>query len=105
MEEQTGKVKNIIKTIPGIEDLGVIKNIGQPELDIDLDQGKMALYGVSTADANAVIEMAIGGKTLTQLYERIRKIDIPIPLPQQFPATPDDISNLLVPTPNRLHEP
>jgi cobalt-zinc-cadmium resistance protein CzcA len=98
MEDKSTQVYNVLKTITGIEDLGVIKNIGQPELDIDLDQSKMALYGVSTADAEAVIEMAIGGKAVTQLYEGIRKFDIRIRFPEQFRSTKDDIGNLLVPT-------
>ncbi len=98
MEEQSTKVYNVLKKIEGIDDLGVIRNIGQPELDIDLTQSKMALYGVSTADANAVIEMAIGGKAVTQLYEGIRKFDIRIRFPEQFRMTQDDIGNLLVPT-------
>ncbi|HEY1216623.1 MAG TPA: efflux RND transporter permease subunit, partial [Bryobacteraceae bacterium] len=98
MEQQSTKVYNVLKNIQGIDDLGVIRNIGQPELDIDLNQSKMALYGVSTADANAVIEMAIGGKAVTQLYEGIRKFDIRIRFPEQFRMTQDDIGNLLVPT-------
>jgi cobalt-zinc-cadmium resistance protein CzcA len=98
MEDMANKVYAILKTVTGIEDLGVIKNIGQPEVDIDLNQDKMALYGVSTADANAVIEMAIGGKAVTQLYEGIRKFDIRIRFPEQFRASEDDIGNLLVPT-------
>ncbi|HEV2480436.1 MAG TPA: CusA/CzcA family heavy metal efflux RND transporter [Puia sp.] len=98
MEAQSNAVYRQLKTVAGIEDLGVIKNIGQPELDIDLDQSKMALYGVSTADANAVIEMAIGGKAVTQLYEGIRKFDIRIRFPEQFRATQEDIGNLLIPT-------
>jgi len=98
MEEESEAVYSILKKVRGIEDLGVIRNIGQPELDIDLQQEKMALYGVSTADANAVIEMAIGGKAVTQLYEGIRKYDIRIRFPEQFRATADDIGNLLVPT-------
>jgi heavy metal efflux system protein len=98
MEEQSNKVYEILKTVNGIDDLGVIKNIGQPELDIDLDQIKMALYGVSTADANAVIEMAIGGKAVTQLYEGARKFDIRIRFPERFRETEGDIGNLLVPT-------
>jgi cobalt-zinc-cadmium resistance protein CzcA len=98
MEDQSDKVDNVLKKIQGIEDLGVIRNIGQPELDIDLDQGKMALYGVSAADANAVIEMAIGGKAVTQMYEGVRKFDIRIRFPEQFRSTQEDISNLLVPT-------
>ncbi|HXO74911.1 MAG TPA: efflux RND transporter permease subunit, partial [Puia sp.] len=98
MEQQSDKVNGVLKKIQGIEDLGVIRNIGQPELDIDLDQSKMALYGVQTADTNAVIEMAIGGKAVSQLYEGIRKFDIRIRFPEQFRTTQDDIGNLLVPT-------
>ncbi|HTI09076.1 MAG TPA: CusA/CzcA family heavy metal efflux RND transporter [Puia sp.] len=98
MENQSNKVYGVLKNIRGIADLGVIKNIGQPELDIDLNQSRMALYGVSAADANAVIEMAIGGKAVTQLYEGIRKFDIRIRFPEDFRATEGDIGNLLVPT-------
>jgi heavy metal efflux system protein len=98
MEGQSDSVYDILKTVPGISDLGVIRNIGQPELDIDLDQQKMALYGVATADANAVIEMAIGGKAASTLYEGIKKFDIRVRLPEEFRKTPDDIGNILVPT-------
>ena len=98
MEGQSTKVYNILKSVRGIEDLGVIKNIGQPEMDIDLDQQKMALYGVATADANAVIEMAIGGKAASTLYEGIRKFEIRLRFPEEYRKTPEDIGNLMVPT-------
>jgi heavy metal efflux system protein len=91
-------VCNILKKVRGVSDLGVIKNIGQPELDIELDQQKMALYGVSTADANAVIEMAIGGKVATMLYEGVQKFDIRIRFPEKYRNTVDDIGNLMIPT-------
>jgi cobalt-zinc-cadmium resistance protein CzcA len=98
MEARSDEVYNILKHVRGIADLGVIRNIGQPELDIDLDQSRMALYGVSTADANAVIEMAIGGKAATQLYEGVRRFDIRIRFPEEFRSSETDIGNLLVPT-------
>ncbi|HEV3223311.1 MAG TPA: CusA/CzcA family heavy metal efflux RND transporter [Puia sp.] len=99
MEQKSDEVDNVLKTVKGITDLGVIRNIGQPELDIDLDQDRMALYGVSTADANAVIEMAIGGKAVTQLYESgVRHFDIRIRFPVEFRSSDDDIGNLQVPT-------
>jgi cobalt-zinc-cadmium resistance protein CzcA len=98
MESNVTEVYEILKDIKGIEDLGVIKNIGQPELDIDLDQHKMALYGVAAADANAVIEMAIGGKAASTLYENIRLFDIRVRFPQEFRQSVDDIGNLMVPT-------
>jgi cobalt-zinc-cadmium resistance protein CzcA len=98
MENTADKVSNVLSHVKGITDLGVIRNIGQPELDIDLDQQKMALYGVATADANAVIEMAIGGKAATQLYEGIRKFDIRLRIPEEYRKSATDIGNLMVPT-------
>ena len=100
MEGKIDSVYNILKDIKGIEDLGVIHNIGQPELDVNLDQQKMALYGVATADANAVLAMAIGGVAASTLYEGIKTFDIRIRLPEEFRKTPEDIGNLLVPTQN-----
>lgn len=98
MEGKAYEVQNVLKNIDGITDLGVIQNLGQPELDIDLNQQKMALYGVATADANAVIEMAIGGKAATQLYEGIRKFDVRIRIPEEYRKSEKDIGNLMVPT-------
>ncbi len=98
MEGEANEVYNVLKGVRGIDDLGVIKNLGQPELDIDLDQQKMALYGVATADANAVIEMAIGGKAASQLYEGIRKFDIRLRIPEEYRKSETDIGNLMVPT-------
>jgi cobalt-zinc-cadmium resistance protein CzcA len=100
MEEKVNAVYEILRGVQGIEDLGVIHNIGQPELDVNLDQQKMALYGVATADANAVVSMAIGGLAASTLYEGIKTFDIRIRLPEEFRKTPDDIGNLLVPTQN-----
>ena len=100
MEAKVDSVYNILRNVKGIEDLGVIHNIGQPELDVNLDQQKMALYGVATADANAVVAMAIGGLAASSLYEGIKIFDIRIRLPEEFRKTPEDIGNLLVPTQN-----
>jgi cobalt-zinc-cadmium resistance protein CzcA len=98
MEGKVNEVYNVLKGVRGIEDLGVMKSIGLPELDINLDQQKMAQYGVATADANSVISMAIGGAAASTLYEGIRTFDIRIRFPEAFRKTPDDIGDLLVPT-------
>lgn len=100
LDEKADKVLNILKTVKGVDDLGVLRNLGQPEFRIELDQRKMALYGVSTADANSVIEMAIGGKAATELYEGERRFDIRIRYQKQFRDTQEKIENLMVPTLN-----
>ncbi|MBA3828356.1 MAG: efflux RND transporter permease subunit [Taibaiella sp.] len=87
-----------LHTVQGVEDLGVLRNLGQPEFHIELNQQKMALYGVNITDANAVIEMAIGGKAATQLYEGERKFDIRVRYEKDFRNTEEKIEQLMVPT-------
>ena len=55
---------------------GVIRNIGQPELRIELDEQKLARYGVAKEDVQSIIEMAIGGKSASLLYEDEWKFNI-----------------------------
>jgi cobalt-zinc-cadmium resistance protein CzcA len=98
LDSSATRVMDILKGIKGVEDLGVIRNLGQPEFRIELDQQKMAFYGVSTADANAVIEMAIGGKAATQLYEGERKFDIRVRYQEDYRTTQSEIENLMVPS-------
>ncbi len=100
LDSKADEVMRVLKKIDGVEDLGILRNLGQPEFRIELDQSKMALYGVSTADANSVIEMAIGGKAATTLYQGERKFDIRIRYQKDFRDTEEKIENLMVPTLN-----
>lgn len=105
MEGKLEEYFNVLKNVRGIEDLGIMHNIGQPELDINLSQQKMALYGVATSQANAVISMAMtglgtNGTPASQLYEGIKIFDIRVRLPEEFRKTPAQIGELLVPTQN-----
>lgn len=92
------EVLKSIENVPGIKDAGILKNIGQPEIQIRLHDHRMALYGVTTADAQAVIEMAIGGKTASVMYEDERKFDIRIRFPYEYRKSEEEIGNILVPT-------
>ena len=97
-EKKAGEIYDIMKNIKGIEDLGVIRNLGQPEMRIDLDQNKMALYGVTTADASAVIEMAIGGKAVSQIYEGEKRFQLRLRYLENYRNNADAIGSLMVPT-------
>jgi len=87
-----------IKDIPGIKEPGIIRNVGQPEVSVVLDKEKMAAYGVTLSDAQAVLEMAFGGKTATQKYEGERKFDVRIRYDKEYRKNTEDIANLMVPT-------
>lgn len=98
LNDKANEVIEAIKDVPGVKDVGILRNIGQPEMSVILHDSKMALYGVSIADAQAVIEMAIGGKTASILYEGERKFDIRLRYQEPYRRTEDDILRLMVPT-------
>jgi cobalt-zinc-cadmium resistance protein CzcA len=98
LEKYANQAMEAVKDVEGIKDLGIIRNVGQPEMSIQFHDHKMALYGVSTADAQAVIEMAIGGKTASILYEGERKFDIRVRFQPEYRQSDDDIMRLMVPT-------
>lgn len=98
MEKTANQVYDVMKNVKGVEDLGVIRNIGQPEMRIELDQSKMALYGVTTADANAIIEMAIGGKGVSQIFEGEKRFQLRLRYEEEYRSNAEAISNLMVPT-------
>jgi cobalt-zinc-cadmium resistance protein CzcA len=100
LEHKSTEIAKQLATVNGIADLGVIRNIGQPELRIELDEEKLALYGVDKANAQTVVEMAIGGKAATQIYEGERKFDLRIRYDQPFRSNEAEIGNLMVPTNN-----
>src|SRR6478609_4085358 len=97
LDEYANQVLDQIKDVQGIKDVGILRNIGQPEMSIVLDEERMAMYGVTKANALTVIEMAIGGKTATVKYEGEKKFDIRIRYEKEFRKDEDDIMMLMIP--------
>jgi len=98
LEKMAEQVATSIKDVKGITDLNIYKNIGLPELRIQLHDAKMARYGVNTADVQAVIEMTIGGQAASKFYENERMFDILIRYQKEYRDTPDKIGDILIPT-------
>ena len=96
-ERIADSIYQVMSTIDGIADLGVIRNIGQPELQIDLDESRLARYGVSKADVQSTIEMAIGGKAASQVYEGERKFDLVVRYAKPFRSNEQEIARIKVP--------
>jgi len=98
LEKYADQVANSIRDVEGIEDLNVYRNIGLPELRIKLDEKKMGKYGVAMADAQAVIEMAIGGRAATSFYEEERMFDVRIRFQKDYRDDQNKIGEILIPT-------
>lgn len=98
LEDLAEQTAGSIKNIQGIEDVNIFRSIGLPELQIQLREDKMAHYAVSKADAQAVIEMAIGGKAASGFYEGERVFDIVVRYDEQFRNDEEKIGNIQIPT-------
>lgn len=98
LDEIANLVIEQIKDVEGIKDVGILRNLGQPEIGVQLDEEKMAMYGVTKAEAQAVIEMAIGGKTASIKYEGEKKFDIRIRYEKEYRKNEEDIMMLMIPT-------
>ncbi|MCS6823536.1 MAG: CusA/CzcA family heavy metal efflux RND transporter [Cytophagaceae bacterium] len=98
LDKIANQVMKKIEKVPGVKDVGILRNLGQPEITVKLDREKMAAYGVQIADAQAVLEMAFGGKTATQKFEGEKKFDVRIRYQKDYRKSETDITNLKVPT-------
>jgi len=100
LERIADSVRDVMETVEGVQDLGIFKSLGQPELRIELDRMKMARYGANVAEANNIVEMAIGGKKVSTFYEGERRFDIRVRYSPEFRRGEKEIAKLLVPCNN-----
>ncbi len=98
LEDYANQVSDAIGKVRGITDINVYKNIGLPELRIQLHDSKMAKYGIFTKDVQAVIAMTIGGQAATKFYEKDRQFDVVLRFNKEYRDTPEKIGNILIPT-------
>jgi heavy metal efflux system protein len=90
----------IMKQVPGITDVGVFDVTGQPSLQISIDRMKAARYGLQPQDINNVVQAAVGGAPVTQIIQGDRRFDFAVRYAPQFRSTPEQISQILLPTPD-----
>lgn len=100
LENKANKFAESLQKVDGITDVNVFKNIGLPELRIQLHDSKMAKYGVSTRDVQSVIEMTIGGQSVTHFYDNERIFDVRLRFQKQYRDSPEKIGNIIIPTMN-----
>lgn len=105
LESYANKLATSISKVPGITDINVYKNIGLPELRIQLHDHKMAKYGIQTANVQAVIEMTIGGQAATRFYEGDRQFDVVLRFQEAYRDSPEKIGNIMIPSSNGQHIP
>ncbi|HMA79802.1 MAG TPA: CusA/CzcA family heavy metal efflux RND transporter [Candidatus Binatia bacterium] len=99
--EAKGKaIKRVLEGVRGIKGITLVQELGQPSLTVNIDRAKIARYGLNVADINGLIEAAVGGAAATQVVQGEKQFDLVVRLEQQFRDNPEEISNILVATPD-----
>src|SRR5579859_6058427 len=75
-EAKADEIADAMQSVKGVEDLGVFRSLGQPNIKITVDRAASARYGLNSGDVDAVIQAAIGGQAVTQVYEGEKHFDL-----------------------------
>ncbi len=93
------RIEAVLAAVPGAADTKVEQTTGLPMLTINLNRAEMARLGLSVADVQDVVEVAIGGKAVGQVFEGDRRSDIVVRLPEQIRTNLDEMDRLTIPLP------
>ncbi|HEU4990593.1 MAG TPA: CusA/CzcA family heavy metal efflux RND transporter [Gemmatimonadaceae bacterium] len=99
LEAKGREVKHVLEQVPGITQITLVQELGQPSLTIQVDRAKLARYGLGAGDVNNLIEAAVGGAAATQVVQGEQTFDLVVRLQPQFRSTPEQIGNILIATP------
>ncbi len=99
-EQKAGEIIGILQQIRGIEDLGMFRSLGQPDVKIVPDRALCGRYGLNVGDVGAVVQAAIGGQAVTQVYEGEKKFDLVVRWAEPYRKDLRAIRQILVPAPD-----
>lgn len=93
------RIEAVLAAVPGAADTQLEQTTGLPILTIRLKRAEMARLGLNVADVQDVIEVAIGGKTVGQVFDGDRRFDILVRLPETLRTDLDAMTRIPVPLP------
>jgi cobalt-zinc-cadmium resistance protein CzcA len=104
LEAKADEIVGILGRVKGIEDLGVLRVLGQPNLNVTVDRDRAARYQINVSDVQDAIQTAVGGNALTQVLQGEARYDLVLRYLPQYRATKEAIENirLLAPTGERV---
>ncbi len=98
-------VVDVMGKVPGIEDLGHFESMGQPNIRISPMREVCARYGLNTGDVDSVIQAAIGGQAIVQVYEGEKHFDLTVRWKPQYRMSLEAIREITVSTPDGAQVP
>ena len=100
LEDKAVEIKRVLQQVPGFTELTVVRELGQPSVQIDVNREKIARYGINVSDVEGVIQAAVGGQAATQVIQGEQLFDLVVRMKPEYRPSEHAIGNLLVPTPS-----
>ncbi len=104
-EATADAVLDVMGKVRGVQDLGVFRSLGQPSIRIAPDRVQCERYGLNTGDVEAVVQAAIGGQAVTQVYEGEKAFALTVRWKEQYRSSLSAIRQITVSTPDGSHIP
>lgn len=90
------QIKNSIQGINGLVDINVEQQVETPQLQIVPRREMLARFGIPVPELNKVIETALAGKTVSQVYDEARVFDLTVKFNEQSRSGMDAIRSILI---------
>jgi cobalt-zinc-cadmium resistance protein CzcA len=100
LEARADEIVGIMRNIPGIEDLGVFRVIGQPNLNFIVDRKQAARYQINVADIQDAIQTAVGGGAVSQVLQGEQRYDLVARYQEPYRNTKEAIENIRLMAPS-----
>jgi heavy metal efflux system protein len=98
LREKAEEIRGAIDTIPGLVDLSVEQSFGQPQVQVIADRTACARYGITVNEIMELVELAVGGEVIDNIYLNTRRFGIHIRFQEAYRADSESIRNILVST-------
>src|SRR5664279_364578 len=100
LEEKGEEITAIMAHIPGVKDLGLFRELGQPNLNFSIDRRQAARFGINVTDVQDAVETAVGGKAVSQVLQGEARYDVVVRYQEPYRNTPEAIANIRLLSPS-----
>jgi cobalt-zinc-cadmium resistance protein CzcA len=100
LEAKGDEIVNVMSHIRGIQDLGLFRVIGQPNLNITVDRTAANRYGINVSDIQDAVQTAIGGNAVTEVLRGEQVYDLTVRYQPEFRLTADQIKQIRILAPS-----
>ena len=100
LEQKGEEIMAVMRTVPGVADLGLFRVLGQPNVNIVVNRQKADRFGINASDIQDAIQTAVGGNPVSQILIGEQRFDLVPRYQEQFRRTVEDIANIRILAPS-----